>query len=193
LPIERPGHLEDDFVGAVRSILAASSKDDLLRGFRRPGTPEGQILKIRIDRLASEHDATMRRYFDFMERRKATIIAAKSSRARIAADDWASFILKSYGVTNFDGLLPQLVLALSAAYEFEMAINELLMNDNFSVSKNRGDLVDGQQLFYLSDPNCVFVTNDGAIKRRTKHSLQSNRIKSFAELLDCARSQSPLM
>jgi hypothetical protein len=185
----RPPHLEDDFLGSIGLILEAPSRAACLEGFRRPQSP-GQTAKVRIDRLAREHADTLGKYFEFMARRREDILAQRHGLGpfQVAPDAWASFILGSYGVAAMEHDCSEAAERLSAAYEFEMHINTLMKSETFSVEKNRGDLVDGQQLFYLFDSSTVFVTNDSRIKLRTARSPQSHRIKTFSDLLACAES-----
>lgn len=187
LPVERPAHLEDDFLGSINLILEAPSKDSLLQGFRCRGKNSKQIAKIRIDRFAKEHASPKEGYISHMTLRKERNITS------VSPDAWASSLLRFYGISRDDVALAEVAERLSANYEFEMYVNNLVQNENFTISKNTSDLIDGQQLCYLCDPNVVFITNDSDFKNRTQNSPQANRIKTFAELLACATSKSPLL
>jgi ferredoxin len=74
-----------------------------------------------------------------------------------------------------------------------MAVNTLVRNPNFAVSKHDSDLCDGQQLCYLVSSDIVFVTNDSDFTTRTRKSPQAARIKTFAGLLACAEDNLPLL
>ena len=187
LNVTRPDHLEDDFLGTIDLILEAPSKEALLQGFQRPGENSHQTARVRIDRFANEHSQTMQKYVEFMGSRK------QAGKLEAPPREWASLLLKLYGVP--DGDLDPLEVAerLSAMYEFEMAVNNLMKSNKFLVSKNKSDHLDGQQLCYLCDPSVVFVTNDSDFKNRTKKSRQSSRIKSFSEILALAIAKSPLI
>jgi len=187
LSISRPDHLEDDFLGTINLILEASSKDALLQGFRRSGENAHQTARVRIDRFANEHFQTMQKYVEFMESRK------QAGTLEALPREWASLLLKLYGVPEGDLDPLEIAERLSATYEFEMAVNNLMKSDKFSVTKNKSDHLDGQQLCYLCDPSVVFVTNDSDFKNRTKKSRQSSRIKSFSEIVALATAKSPLM
>jgi hypothetical protein len=54
LTVQRPPHLEDDFLGAIDLILSAPSKEALLDGFPLPGAESDQTVRIRIDRFVKE-------------------------------------------------------------------------------------------------------------------------------------------
>lgn len=187
LSIDRPPLLEDDFLGSLRLILDAPSKAALRDGFRLRQNPN-QTAKVRVDRLVHEHNETLHKYFKFMERRR--VVIKRNWRGpghfRVEPSLWTSYILNAHGVSG-SSLDPSAVAPrLSAAYEFQMSLNVLINSTTFSISRNRGDLVDGQQLFYLLDPNAFFITNDSRIRSRVAASSQSNRVKSFTELTDCA-------
>jgi hypothetical protein len=194
IDVERPANLEDDFLGSIGLILDAPSKASLLSGYRHPSHP-GQTVRVRIDRLAREHSQTLQAYFGFMEhRRKALAEKWRGPGAfRVEPEGWASFILNSYSIAGSAFDSASIATRLSAAYEFEMSLNILIRDRGFSVEKNRGDLVDGQQLFYLFDPIVVFITNDNRIKRRTAASAQSTRIITFRDLVRCAETCAPLV
>jgi hypothetical protein len=187
LSIDRPAHLEDDFLGAIGLILEAPSKDSLLQGFRRKGEYSGQTARIRIDRFAQEHTDSLDKYIEFMEARR------RSATGAISPEQWASFFPPFYGISGNGIDISEIAERLSAVYEFEMSVNNLVKSDKFSISKNRSDLIDGQQLFYLCDPEVIFISDDSDFKNRVKNSIQSMRIKTFAELLACATTGSFLM
>jgi hypothetical protein len=106
---------------------------------------------------------------------------------------WASKLLKFYGVSGSPGSIANVAKHLSATYKFEMAVNKLVQNPNFPVSRRTSDLIDGQQLCYLCNPNVVFITNDSDFRTRAGKSPQAKRIKTFAEVLACAEGKSPLL
>lgn len=187
LTMVRPSHLEDDFLGTIRLILEAPSKDALLQGFRRQGENSNQTARVRIDRFAQEHSKTREGYVELMNNRRTR------KDLRVSPHEWASSLLALYGVPEREANPSEIAEKLSAVYEFEMFVNKLMKSDKFSISKNKSDIVDGQQLCYLCDPSVVFISNDSDFKNRTRTSQQSNRIKTFAELLACAMNKTALM
>src|SRR6266849_1567507 len=183
LNIQRPSHLEDDFLNVIALILAAPSKAALLDGFTHPKNSQ-QTVKIRIDRFIEENQQLKRPYIDSLEQLK------KLGKIRISPDEWAANLLRFSGVVDPNDLTKRKIAEnLFAAYEFEMVVLDLVRNRNFSIEKNISDQVDGQQLYYLCDPNTVFITNDSDFKNRIKGA-QAKRIKTLAELLDCAEEKS---
>lgn len=187
LTIQRPEHLEDDFLNTISIVLSAPSKEALLDGFPLPGVKPQQTVRIRIDRFVQEMEENRSAYVNVMGYRQGRAIPKLSPR------DWASNLMKLYGASSDSDSLAKVAESLSAAYEFEMSVNALVRNPNFSVSKNASDLFDGQQLCYLCDPNVVFITNDSDFKTRAGKSPQATRIKTFAELLSSADNNSPLL
>jgi hypothetical protein len=187
LTIQRPAHLENDFLGTISLILSAPSKDALLQGFPLPGTNPQQTAKIRLDRLVQELTEIRSGYLKIMGYRQGRDIP------KVSPQDWASNLLRFYGTSGDSDLIARVAESLSATYEFEIAVNTLARNPNFSISRNASDLPDGQQLCYLCDPNVVFITNDSDFKTRAGKSPQATRIKSFAELLASVGNNSPLL
>jgi len=187
LTIQRPDHLEDDFLGVIDLILAAPSKAALLNGFPVPGKPQ-QTVKIRLDRLTQEIQQLKQSYNAAISRRRELNIDG------ISLEVWTTNLLAFYGVNGVpDSAKAVIAEALSATYEFEMAVIRLARNKNFNIRKNMSDHTDGQQLCYLCDPETVFITNDSDFKNRTAKSPQASRIKTFAELLVYAENASPLL
>lgn len=187
LNVARPPQLEDDFLGSIRLILGAPSKKALLEGFSPKGSDPNQSVKVRIDRFCTEHERNREAYVKFMELRRA------GGEFLIPPHQWASLWLDFYGIADGEVSISEVSNRLSAAYEFEMALNNLLKNPNFSTEKNKSDHVDGQQLFYLCDPTVAFITNDSDFKNRTRKSRQADQIKSFEELLIAAARGSALL
>jgi predicted nucleic acid-binding protein len=187
LPVQRPAHLEDDFLNAIDLILSAPSKEALLDGFPLPGADSDQTVRIRIDRFVKEMEENRGGYTRVMGYRQGRIAIEVSPQL------WASKLLEFYGVSGSADSITDVAERLSATYEFEMAVNKLVQNPNFPVPRRTSDLVDGQQLCYLCNPNVVFITNDSDFRTRAVKSPQAKRIKTFAEVLACAEGKSPLL
>lgn len=187
LTVQRPAHLEDDFMNTIGLILSAPSKEALLNGFPLPGAESDQTVRIRIDRFVKEMEENRTRYTSVMGYRQGRLAIEVSPQI------WASNLLQFYGVPGSAESIADVVERLSATYEFEMAVNKLVQNPNFPVSRRTSDLVDGQQLCYLCDPNVVFITNDSDFRTRVGKSAQAKRIKTLAEVLACADGISPLL
>lgn len=184
--IQRPAHLEDDFLATIDLILEAPTKGSLLSGFKRRDD-QNQTARVRIDRLAKEHNDGLSNYVQFMSFRKT------SAGGKVSLEQWATFFTQFCDASGQSPDVNDVARRLSAAYEFEMSVNKLMKNPNFSVAKNRSDAIDGQQLFYLCDPDVVFVSKDSDFKNRTKRSTQTKQIKTFDELLNCASKGLPLV
>jgi hypothetical protein len=186
LTLQRPAHLEDDFLGTINLVLSAPSKDALLDGFPHPENQSQQTVRIRVDRFVKELAETRTKYVEMMGYRRKGV-------PQISPHAWASNLLGFYGVSAAADSLADIADRLSATYEFEMAINKLVENPNFSIPKHTSDHFDGQQLCYLCDPNVVFITNDSDFRIRAGKSPQAKRIKTFEEVLTCAVGNSPLL
>jgi len=184
--IERPSHLEDDFLGTVRLILSAPSKASLEGGFSPDFSPD-KTARVRLDRLADEVDRMHLSYIAHMQRLRE--VEGNS----VAPSDWVTSLLGFYGVTNAsEDLKRRTFESLSASYEFEMSVRNFLRNGNFKIETHTSDLVDGQQLIYLCDSSTIFITDDSDFKNRVQNSPQASRIKSLSDILVCERQNAPL-
>ncbi len=78
----------------------------------------------------------------------------------------------------------QVISALSAYYHFEKdKLTVAGQNPNYDPYKHKNDLLDSEQLVYLSDPSLQFVTCDAGFARRTHKSSQHGRIHTVPPYL----------
>jgi len=186
LPDKRPARLEDDLGFVIQICLLAESKDELLE----EGVPIPYLtrrVRIRLGRFLDEIDRIQQNYVQ-----RFTLLKGRG-KINLTPEEWARPILTLYGIEGDRSAREAFLVALNAAYEFEMALFNLARNTNYDLQKNVSDLVDAQQLCYLADPTVVFVTDDSDHKKRLRGSAQSGRILSFRQLLRRAHSQEPLI
>jgi len=105
------------------------------------------------------------------------------SRRRRTSDDWVNSFFGNFGVELTDDNRTKLRNAIDATLTFSSSLCDLALNSNYSFEKHKNDWVDGQQLYYLADPELYVVTLDGPLKERIKSSSQAERVVSPSELL----------
>ena len=73
--------------------------------------------------------------------------------------------------------MSEIISALNAYHEYERCkLQTALANANYNPEKHRNDLLDAEQLIYLSDPTVCFVTCDKGFSNLVKTSSQANRV-----------------
>jgi hypothetical protein len=101
---------------------------------------------------------------------------------------WAEQVLLRMEVAPTAENIAAILVAMDAAWQYELARYELAKNSAYDFVKNASDWLDSQLLYYLADPMIHLVSFDSRIKDRTKASMQSNRILHFDDLLRMAKS-----
>jgi hypothetical protein len=83
--------------------------------------------------------------------------------------------------------MSEIVSTLNAYHEFERGkLQVALENKDYNPEKHKNDLLDAEQLIYLSDPSLCFLTCDKGFANLVKNSSQAKRVITVApeELLD---------
>ncbi len=78
--------------------------------------------------------------------------------------------------------------ALDAAAVYTGSILQLVLVSGYKFERKANDSFDHLQLQYLCDENMVFITDDGSLRDRVRHSSQFCRIISLDEALSRPRS-----
>jgi hypothetical protein len=71
--------------------------------------------------------------------------------------------------------------ALDAAYQHLAAIHHDATKSTYQFERKHQDWIDNQQLIYLADPDCTFVTGDGKLIAKLRRSTQRSQIRHFDE------------
>ena len=90
--------------------------------------------------------------------------------------------------------MADLIKTFSAYYEFErVKLETALQQDDYNVEKRQNDLLDAEQLIYLSSPELYFLTCDKGFAR-VKKSPQAARIRIVSphDLADVTKIQALL-
>ena len=87
------------------------------------------------------------------------------------------------GVDVNDESRSKLLAGLDAAYHFDVSLWNLAKDKNYDFRERDSDWLDSQQVYYLCDPAAVFVTKDSRIKKRSRKSVQNDRILVYSEFV----------
>ncbi len=85
--------------------------------------------------------------------------------------------------------LSEIIAALSAYHEYERGkLQTAAANANYNPEKHKNDLLDAEQLIYLSDATLCFLTCDKGFSNFVKKSSQANRVLTVSpnDLADAA-------
>ena len=159
----------------IASILWVKNKIDLHSEITLPFMNGHQKVKLLYSKALEEVGKSKQGYIDFMNNAKNK---GQYSRDK---DAWARGMIHHLKLD--ESRLLEVKERFDATYRFEVCAFKQLKDENYSVGKHDSDLIDGQQLCYLSDPDTYFVTQERRMKEWIKGSPQLNRIYSVDELL----------
>ena len=97
-------------------------------------------------------------------------------------EEWAASHFPEIGLPDTPDNRSRVAQMLSAAYEHLVTISRDVQG-GYNYRKNEGDWLDNQQLYYLSDPNFIFVTAEQKLRRKAENSPQASRILRFEDFL----------
>lgn len=133
------------------------------------------------------------------EQFKAMIDAARQEGAKSVdtTDAWFVSIANSVGADPKSKPMAEIVSAFSAHHEFEQAkLQTALANPEYNPlsRKNQNDIIDTDQLVYLSDESLCLITADSGFKSKVKRSRQAARIITVpaADLMNSKRAEAVL-
>lgn len=111
------------------------------------------------------------------------------SNTPIGLINWSEGMLTRLGQEPKPEDCQRVSAALEAAYCFDQYLWEQAKNHSYDFAKHDTDWIDLQQLFYMSDPETLFVTKDKNILKAAEKSSQGTRVLTFEKLLLEARSR----
>jgi hypothetical protein len=179
ITLPRSATLEDNFAQIITIVSNAKSKEELSTGVQLPGRPH-----LNLDGFVQQLTEIQSIYVAELQGRSKTVGSPEA---------WSHGLLSSLEIPFSPERQTKVAEALSAAYHFEVSLLNLARNSNYDLQKNVSDLIDAQQLFYLSDPVVVFVTDDSDHKTRLRKGGQQQRIKTWKELVTVARKEATLL
>jgi hypothetical protein len=159
---------------AFNTCLATSSVKSL--------QVEAGQLKDAIDRMNQQTADNFRHLLEAA--RKNPLEPEKASEA------WFQGIANRVMADSKSRSLSEIVSTLNAYHEFEMSKLQVAMqNKDYNPEKHKNDLLDAEQLIYLSDASMCFLTCDTGFRNLVRKSPQAKRIitASLAELADAPK------
>jgi hypothetical protein len=125
---------------------------------------------------------------------KAMIDAARQEKAKAfdTTEAWFASIANSVGADPKSKPIDEIVSALSAHHEFELAkVQTALANLEYNPlnRKNQNDIIDTEQLVHLSDESLCMLTADSGFKSKVTKSKQAARIitATAVDLMDAKK------
>jgi hypothetical protein len=88
-------------------------------------------------------------------------------------------------------VITKVMTSVDAHFTHSCFIKRQALTTSYNYRRDTGLIVDSELLFYLADPSCVLVTNDGRLRKAIAHSSQSARVISFAEFRTQAAGGAP--
>ncbi len=170
-----PSEVETDYELCLRVAIGAKDKQQVLAGRLSPWGSDQQYT-LDLIKLAKERDAYLEKYIAYLEEFRKEGFGFKNEGS------WVAGALSHLGLACTVENGRMLLKGADAWYCFEKFIFTSV-SGNYNFRKHTSDLVDGQILQYLCDPNLFLVTSDGALKKRTLISKQAKRILTPAEFL----------
>jgi hypothetical protein len=143
---------------------------------------EAGQLKDLMDKMKEQTAEDFRRLLE--SARKNPLERDKASQA------WFQGIANRVKADSKSKSLSEIVSALNAYHEFEMCkLQVALQNKDYNPQEHKNDLLDAEQLIYLSDASLCFLTCDTGFRNLVRKSSQAKRIitASPAELADAPK------
>jgi hypothetical protein len=97
--------------------------------------------------------------------------------------DWSKSVLYKSGAPVTDSGAAKFLDAADAVYHYDNWLWEHSGAYRFDRSDREGDLMDSQQLYYLADPDIVFLTADRRIKERIASSTKSSQVLLYKNFM----------
>jgi len=165
-------------------VLAATSKSSLQGGgvvlqSRRHST---QTYRVDLDLLLKQIEDGKKSHSQRLEGLRQGKLRASTP------DSWSRAVLSLIGVSETDAATKKLLVALDAAYRYDVSLYEMAKDHQYDFGKHDSDWIDSQQLYYLADSSVRIVTCDANIRFRIKDSAQWDRVWSFDQLKALAMS-----
>jgi hypothetical protein len=180
LPIRRQDFHPDRLAKWGPVILHAKNKSELVSGGVLLGTPPDAELTygFQTQRVAEQVDNGKSRHTERMEHIRANRLPLAKQ------EEWAIWLLGDIDVPITPQNVSSLMVATGAAYSYDMSLRREVQSASYDVGRWSSDWLDGLQVFYLSDPNVFFITEDTNISRRVAGSPQSGRVVLLKEFRD---------
>jgi hypothetical protein len=185
--LEMPGQFVRRYVLGYDRLLVTYQPDQLREALINILECEGIPEELRL--FLREVEAMHRRGLeDFSTKYQE---ARRIGQRRPNRADWVRSNFELLGVADpSDKQVEAAGLALDAAYEFSAWTRKRLADARYSPEADKSSWVDGQQLFYLCDPDMHMLYLDGDFIERTGSSSQRSRLLKLTTVMGEAHAES---
>jgi hypothetical protein len=174
-PVARLGPA--DFQQWLDVTRRASTRDDLIGGAVELYRSELLTFGLDLEVVQKQHSKARQHFVEGMlrQRKRRTPVSSRLVRAR-------GFLRRQNIIPRSDDI-PNVADALDAALAYDDFMHNFALNTayDFASPKHRGDFVDYQLLYYLSDRATYIVTGDSGLKNRVAASRDAERIIVLSE------------
>lgn len=166
----------EEFRSWIQVVLSASSLDDSVRGNVDLGDKERlfgldfNLIDAQLQEGKDDHRLILEGIRD-------------GSNHHVDVLAWASETLTELGREPNSEDCKKAAHALEAAYLFDVYLWKQAKNQTYDFGRHDTDWIDRQQLFYLSDSQVLFITEDVNLLQETRKSSQAARIQNLDALL----------
>jgi hypothetical protein len=159
---------EADFEQWAELVLKAASREALTNGDVELGTT---LISYGVDlgKVESQQENGRRAF-------AARITELRELKHPLTRHEFGAGFLSSQGILPKVGDIESIGAALDAACQYQNSLVRTGADYNLLAERHRGDWIDSQLLYYLSDAEMHIVTNDKQLKGRCKSSAQSQRV-----------------
>ncbi|PYT60270.1 MAG: hypothetical protein DMG35_11595 [Acidobacteria bacterium] len=139
-----------------------------------------------VERNANEIYPRWREHFQETRKRLPAELR-KEVATRLVSDtervEYSESFLRWMGAPTEPGSVAEITKRLDAVLEFTIFVTREFLTRNYNLEKNKSDVYDQFQLYYLSMDRFIIVSEDKNLRTRTARSSQARRIMSFDEFL----------
>jgi hypothetical protein len=185
LPLRRQDFGPDELSKWIDIVVRSSSRADLLSGLVELYESDPQSYGFK---LAMVRDHISKGKAQYVERLKALKAEGKK---RHDIETWASRMVYQLQLPLTKENKRKIEEALDIAYHHDVRIRTKSKDKKFNFEKHASSWLDSNQLFYLADPNFIFVTADRKLVQEVSASSQAKRTLLFDDLLKIAKADVP--
>jgi hypothetical protein len=184
IPITREGFAPSELSRWAEIVIRSTSRAKLLNGLVEINTSDPQSYGFKL-RMVQCH--ILKGKAQYIRRLK--VLKAKASET---IGDWASRMVYDLRLRLTIENKRVIERALDAVYQHDRSVRtKSVAHEKFNFKKHATSWLDSQQLFYLADPNFIFVTGDAKLIREVSASSQAKRTIHFQDLLKLSRTSKP--
>jgi hypothetical protein len=181
LPISRVDFGPDELSKWIDIVVRSASRTELLKGLVELDRSGAQTYGFRLRKVQCQILRGKAQYI-----RRLRVLRAQA-RKPDDIEPWASRMVHQLQLPLTKANKQTVEKALEPVYRHDASVRgKSLTNRNFNFKKHASSWLDSNQLFYLADPNFIFVTADAKLIRELAGSAQAKRVILFDQLLNIA-------